>query len=696
MIITERDQLRSVIKEIGRFDSFSLDTETKYTRTPDEQADWERLSAIVQARRTSEQKAQFAVLDNGQLDPYKNDVFWISLAAPGIACAVPMGHPKGRMLKPARREKVLLPKERWKEGKSVAYLKSSMYAERSLPPEFGPPPAQLPRALVLEELQPLLFSDRTKVGANFKFDLKSLYKYYGEFMPPPYVEIMTAYHVMNENLYEYKLAALAKQVIEWEYEKLGAQGVENFAFKEAGLYAERDARATWFVWRRVRAMLARNPDLAALYYDVEQPLMPALMASEMTGVRVDVESMDAVGAVLSREIQAIEEELYVSYNGGQHFNVGSNQEKAALLYTRLRGRVTKRGKTKVDKETGEETPGTPSVDKDRLTYLTERGGRAGEAAQLCMDWAERSKLHNTYITGLRYLLDPEDRLHSDFYQFATVTGRLSSREPNVHNIPRDSEIRRLFLARDGHHLIVCDYDQIELRIIAYLSQDPYMMEIFASGGDIHMAAAVGILQRPPEEISENERTVYGKVPNFLTAFGGGAGKLASQAKIPEERAREFLDRYYSTYRQLKPWKRDVVLEAFRNQREAGIKIPFVTTLNGRRRRLPDLMSRDSGIRSRAERQAVNHRVQGTAADIMKQALLDLDEEQRNGAPFQLLLNVHDEVVCEAEDGQEETARYIVQHTMAAVTLPYNNHGPVLGTVPLRAKAKIATRWSEGK
>lgn len=300
---------------------------------------------------------------------------------------------------------------------------------------------------------------------------------------------------------------------------------------------------------------------------------------------------------------------------------------------------------------------------------------------LIQKFQELDKLYGTYIVGLSKRLY-RDRLHPSFNLHRTVTGRLSGSEPNVQNIPKETDeadVRRLFIAPPGHVLVVADYDQIELRVIAMFCKDKEMCRIFAHDIDIHLGAAAQLYRIPIEAVTAKQRQV-GKTSNFLVGYGGGAQRLASRAKIGLREAEKIIDVYYQRFSGIKPWKHKVVVSC----RRTG----YVTTLHGRRRRLPEIQSSSEGLRARAERQAVNAIVQGTAADICKDAIIAVHRRYERDPDVHLLMQVHDELVVSCPEERADEVKQDVMRLMG--------HGKVLMDVPLRVSCGVGRSWAEAK
>ena len=296
-----------------------------------------------------------------------------------------------------------------------------------------------------------------------------------------------------------------------------------------------------------------------------------------------------------------------------------------------------------------------------------------------LEYRTLTKLKGTYLDTLPQLVQPDTgRIHASFHQTVAATGRLSSSDPNLQNVPRGSNVRSLFVAPEGHTLLVADYDQIELRVMAMFSQDKELMNVFNNNIDIHTGAAALLFKKKIEDVTSEERQI-GKGVNFLTAYGGGAGKLARTTGISFDNAQHMIQEYYRQFSGLTEWKQQVVAQ--------GKKYGYVSTLAGRYRRLPDLRSGYQEARSRAERQAVNAVVQGSAADLCKQAMIDI-HKTLIGTGAKMLVQVHDELVVAVPDGVLDD---IIHPFLTAM-----GDDKVINGVPLKVSYHHALNWAEAK
>ena len=678
-VISSIAEVHEAVAEIQRHGAFVFDVETRgvLERHPDVQGfvdrDWkEHLTKLKSPSPDIALKARQNIEDkhrgNLALDPMRNEVFWISLATHGHSWAIPMGHKLGIILIPEENgDGSTVPPEGYR--KMLKNGQESLAKSRyTIPAVYDTVPVQLNRSDVLEALRPLFFSDLVKVGHNVKFDARSIGKYYGELPHGPFADTILMQHVLDENLMSYSL----EQVIMKNYggynpySREGKIGkiIDNVPFDKAVRYVHLDARWTWMLYTRMWRMISTKDDLLECF-NLDAKVLRVLMEMEDNGILVDSRALKVLGRELDGKIR--ETILAISEHAFVGFNPDSNPHKQALLFNKKReGGLALKPVKKTAK-------GAPSVDEESLQKL--RGEHP--VVPLLLEYSEMQKLKSTYVEGLIPKLN-NHRLHPSFHLHRTATGRLSSSNPNLQNIPRSSSIRSLFVAPEGYKLLVADYDQIELRVMAMFSHDKQMSRIFRNEEDIHAGAAALIFKKPIAEVTSDERQV-GKGVNFLTAYGGGAGKLANTTGISVDEAREIIDNYYRQFSGITEWKRQVVA----NGRIRG----YVETMAGRRRRLPDLKSNDDMERSRAERQAVNAVVQGSAADICKQAMLDIYDLLK-GTGASLLVQVHDElVVSMPEDLIEE----ITPRFMEAM-----GHGRIIDGVPLLVSCDSAYSWAEAK
>ena len=437
---------------------------------------------------------------------------------------------------------------------------------------------------------------------------------------------------------------------------------------DAANYTAGRARACFNLRPRLAAEM-RNLGVDYLFHEVELPLARVLAGMESEGVAIDVPYLAEVAVDLGAQLLAIEAEVatLAEETGGIKINLNAPQQLAKFLFEDLKLPVGKRIKTGY------------STDAETLEALRDRHpiiGRILEHRQL-------SKLKSTYVDSLPELVDPRDgRVHTSLNQAATATGRLSSSNPNLMNIPIRTElgqrIRRAFVAgRPGHLLLSADYSQIELRIAAHLSEEPNLLSAFEAGLDIHAATAARVFKAPIESVTPDQRRLA-KIANFGSLYGQGEYGLSIQMGIPSDEAREFLKEYWSTYARLREW-----LDGIRNQaREEG----FVVSPTGRRRSIPDLRSPNFQLRAAAERMAINFPIQSLAADIIKIAMVRVDREmEESRLAGKMILQVHDELVFEIPESESEAFAEMVPRVMVTA---YELQGG------LEVEARLGPNWAE--
>jgi len=678
-IVTSTEQLQEAVEFIQRVGAFAFDVETRgaLERHPDMlelmESAWKTHVASLknpspEIQRRAHENFYEKYSSTLALDPLRNEVFWIGLATQGRSWAIPMGHPVGVLLEP----------EEIGDGTTVpppGYRKmlkngqeSTAKARYHKPAVYSDPPEQLSRSDVFDILKPLFFSDLVKVGHNVKFDTRSISKYYGELPPGPYADTMLLQHIINENMMSYSLEQLimANYGNHDAYARDGKLGkiITKVSLDKATTYVHLDVRWTWMLYQRLWKKIKKHDDLIKVCYQ-DSEVLRILMHMENDGIPVDQRNMVSLGKELDNRMRDILFALSEFTPPG--FNPDSTKHKQLFLFNKKReGGLGLKPYKKTQK-------GQPSVDEESLRVLE----KSHPAVGLLIEWAETQKLKSTYVDGLLTQLN-NGKLHPSFHLHRTATGRLSSSGPNLQNIPRDSNVRSLFVAPEEHILLVADYDQIELRVMAMFSQDKELLNVFNNDIDIHAGAAALLFKKKVEDVSDEERQI-GKGVNFLTAYGGGASKLARTTGISVEYAQEMIQEYYRQFSGLTEWKQKIIAQG----RHTG----YVSTFSGRRRRLPDLNSSNSDLRSRAERQAVNAVVQGSAADICKIAMSDIHRcLQPYGA--RMLVQVHDELVVAVPEDRLEA---LVSPFLAAM-----GDGRVFQGVPLRVSHHSAYNWAEAK
>ena len=487
----------------------------------------------------------------------------------------------------------------------------------------------------------VLFSDKTpKIAQNVK-DIERLCLDEG---------LSTDGFVFDTALAAYLLSATDN---DYSVERLADKYLDGADGGAGALYALRPVLA---------AKLAEL-GMTALYYDMELPLCPVLARMEREGFYVDRQALYALGERLAGELSALQAEIWALAGG--EFNINSPKQLGEVLFDRLA------------LPTGKKTHRGWSTSAEVLERL--RGKHP--IVQLVLDYRELAKLKSTYADGLLKVIAPDGRIHTSFQMTVTATGRLSSTEPNLQNIPiRKSSgalIRRMFTAAPGKLLVDADYSQIELRLLAHMSGDERLIEGFRSGEDVHRLTAAQVFGVEPQEVTPQMRS-QAKAVNFGIVYGISAFSLAQDIGVPQAEAKRYIETYLEKYRGVREYMERTIAEA----KERG----YCETLYGRRRALPELTSSSFTLRSFGERVARNMPIQGTAADVMKLAMLRADRLLRECAPeARLLLQVHDELIAECPAGQEEAVKAALVEAM---------EGAAQLSVPLTVEAKAGRSWAD--
>jgi len=403
-----------------------------------------------------------------------------------------------------------------------------------------------------------------------------------------------------------------------------------------------------------------------LYEDIEHPLIDVLAHMEQIGVRIDLDYLGGMATDLDKRIGKLETECYEF--AGERINLGSPKQLRELLYDRLGLKTTRRTKSGL------------STDQRALQQLVDKH----PFVRKLLEYRELAKLKNTYIDALPPLVDPRDgRVHTTYDQTVAATGRLSSTNPNLMNIPIRTElgakIRRAFIPEEGHTILSVDYAQIELRVMTHLSEDPILLEVFNTDEDIHSATAARVFDLKPGELTVGHRSTA-KMVNYGLAYGMGAPGLADRLNIPVDEARAIMDTYFERFSGVATFLDQVVKQAHADG--------FTTTMFGRRRYLPELGSGNPRVRAIGERQALNAPIQGSAADIMKLAMIGVDQALgEDGLATKMILTVHDELVFEVPTGEEDAAKELVEREMTSVADM---------KVPLVVESSFGETWADAK
>lgn len=534
-------------------------------------------------------------------------------------------------------------------------------------------PKQLNREHVLERLRPWLEdASRSKLGHHLKYDAHIL-ENHGVTLRGMRFDSMLESYVLNSTAIRHDLDSAARKYLDIEtihYEDVAGKGAGQLRFDQVNLeqaapYAAEDADITLRLHRKLWPMLETTGALAELYKNIEQPLVPVLQRIEHGGVLVDEKRLAKQGAELAKKITALEKKVHKE--AGREFNLGSPKQLQEILFDELELPVVRK------------TPkGQPSTAEDVLQELAEEY----VLPELILDYRTLSKLKSTYTDKLPQQICPRTgRIHTSYHQAVASTGRLSSSGPNLQNIPVRTEegrrIRQAFIAPPNYSLLAADYSQIELRIMAHVSGDKGLLQAFADDLDVHRATAAEVFGVPPDDVDDNQRR-SAKAINFGLIYGMSPFGLSRQLGISLDEARGYTEVYFDRY--------PGVQEYMNRTREQAKEKGFVETVFGRRLYLPDIQARQAQRRQYAERSAINAPMQGTAADIIKMAMLAVDDWlQTDGADARMIMQVHDELVLEVQSNiAEEVAAHVAQLMSEAASLQ----------VPLKVATGIGSNWDE--
>ena len=534
-------------------------------------------------------------------------------------------------------------------------------------------PAQLPRDAVLAALGPLLEDPAlAKAGQNIKYDLIVLARH-GVRMAGIVFDTMIGSYLLNPSKRAHNLDQIALDFLDHRtttYQEVAGKGAAAVSFEQVTLekavpYACEDADITWMAYDVLRRRLEKE-GLTRLMAEVELPLVPVLARLEMNGVTVDRQVLEGLSREFQKALAGIEEEIYRL--AGERFNINSSQQMGRILFEKLALPVQK----KTRKKTGY------STDVEVLSALAEKHPLPARVLR----HRTLAKLKSTYSDALVELIHPETgRIHTSFNQTVTATGRLSSSDPNLQNIPIRTEegrkIRAAFVPRKGWDLLAADYSQIELRVLAHCSRDPIMVAGFVADQDIHTRTASEVFGVAPAEVGTDLRR-QAKAINFGIIYGMSPFGLAKQLGISQKMARTYIEHYFARYTGVQRFIAETIATAHRTHQ--------TSTLLGRIRLLPDIESRNPAVRQFAERTAVNTPIQGTAADIIKLAMIRIDAALReDGLAAAMLLSVHDEIVFEAPPDEREALSAMVRREMEQI-MPL--------AVPLKVNMAWGADWAE--
>jgi len=533
-------------------------------------------------------------------------------------------------------------------------------------------PDQLDRATVLEQLRPLLEDEnKAKLGQNLKYDRQVLANHDIDLVGIKHDTMLQSY-VLNSTASRHDMNSLAQLYLGVQtihYEDVAGKGAKQLSFNEvpleqAGPYAAEDADITLRLHHALWPQLTRQAKLQQLYEQIEIPLISVLSRMERLGVCVDVALLRQQGQEIAQRLYELEKEAHDL--AGEPFNLGSPKQLQRILFD-------KRG-LPVNKKTPK---GQPSTDENVLQELA----LDYPLPKIILEHRSLSKLKSTYIDKLPQEINSQTgRVHTSYHQAVASTGRLASSNPNLQNIPiRTAEgrrIRQAFIAPPGYRILAADYSQIELRIMAHLSEDERLLQAFSQGEDVHRATAAEVFGVPLDEVEKDQRRTA-KTINFGLIYGMSAFGLARQLGIERSAAQSYVERYFARYTGVKTYMDTI--------REQAAREGFIETLYGRRLYLPEIHSRNRQRRQAAERTAINAPMQGTAADIIKRAMVAMDDWLADHSDIRMIMQVHDELVFEVAEDAVELAKDQIRSVMTeAAEL----------RIPVEVDIGIGDNWDE--
>ncbi|CNF58977.1 DNA polymerase I [Yersinia bercovieri] len=535
-------------------------------------------------------------------------------------------------------------------------------------------PAQLDRDWVLATLKPLLEDEKAlKVGQNLKFDQSMLARYGIELRGIAFDTMLESY-VLNSVAGRHDMDSLAERYLNHKtitFEEIAGKGKNQLTFnqialEEAGPYASEDADVTLQLHLVLWPKLQESEGLKRVFQEIEMPLLPILSRIERTGVLIDQNILAAHSKELTIRLDELEKQAHELAE--EPFNLASPKQLQVILYEKQKLPILKK------------TPGgAASTNEEVLAELA----LDYPLPKVILEYRGLAKLKSTYTDKLPLMINPvSGRVHTSYHQAVTATGRLSSRDPNLQNIPVRNEegrrIRQAFIAPKGYRIMAADYSQIELRIMAHLSQDEGLLAAFAAGKDIHRATAAEVFGLPLEKVTTEQRR-SAKAINFGLIYGMSAFGLARQLNIPRGEAQRYMDLYFERY--------PGVLEYMERTRKQAADQGYVTTLDGRRLYLPDIHSRNANRRKAAEREAINAPMQGTAADIIKRAMIAVDAwlQQESEPLVRVIMQVHDELVFEVHESVLESAEQKIRELMEQ---------SMQLAVPLKVDVGVGDNWDQ--
>lgn len=532
-------------------------------------------------------------------------------------------------------------------------------------------PEQLKKEWVLNQLKPILEDNKIKkFGQNIKYEI-IVFRNHGINLSGISFDTMVASYLLNPNKYSHGLDNIALEYLNYvmtTYKDVTGTGKGQKNFSEVDIetatnYSSEDADITYQLTKLLNPML-KEQGLEKLFYDVELPLVPVLARIEMNGIKVDTDFLSSLSREVDAQLNDIVKKIY-SLAGGE-FNINSPKQLSEILFTRLGLKPVKKTKT------------GHSTDEEVLTTLASQH----ELPKELLDYRQLTKLKSTYIDALPRMVHPKTkRIHTSLNQTITSTGRLSSSEPNLQNIPIRTElgkrIREAFVPEKNNILISADYSQIELRILAHLSGDEVLTDAFKRDEDVHTRTAMELFNVESDKVDSNMRR-FAKTVNFGIVYGMSPYGLSSDLGIPVDEAKAYIDNYFLHYKGVSEFINKTISEA----KEKG----YVLTMLNRRRQIPELQSANGATRNFGERMAVNTPIQGSAADLIKMAMINIDKRlDKEGLKSIMILQVHDELVFEVTEDEMEIMKGLVKKEMENV-MPMS--------VPIKVDIGIGKNWRE--
>ncbi|MDY6862014.1 MAG: DNA polymerase I [Thermodesulfobacteriota bacterium] len=537
--------------------------------------------------------------------------------------------------------------------------------------DYSGAPEQLEFEWVSSKLKPLLESNGIKkVGQNIKFDYIVLWRK-GIEIKNIFFDTIVASYLLNPSKYNHSLDNIALDYLGYRmisYKEITKDGKKTLPFNKvdisaAARYSCEDADITFILYKKLSPKISRE-DLSPLFYEVELPLIEVLSQMEIKGVKIDTGILKKMSTNIDAKLKELEGNIY--NQAGGTFNINSPQQLGKVLFEELKLPVIKKTKTGYSTDMG-------VLSKLSITY---------ELPALILEYRSLSKLKSTYIDSLPNLVNPETgRIHTSYNQTVTATGRLSSSDPNLQNIPIRTPIgkmiRTAFITEDGYLILSADYSQIELRITSHFAEDELLIHAFAEGEDIHTQTAAEVFDLTPENVTDEIRR-RAKAINFGIIYGMGAYGLSQELGISVNQAKEYIDSYFNKYSGVKKFINMLIEKA----KEKG----YVTTLLGRRRYLKEIHSPDKNLRQFAERTAINTVIQGTAADLIKVAMINIHLKlNERFLKSRMIIQVHDELVFEVAENELDEVKKIVKNEM---------EGALKLKTPLKVDLKAGKHWGE--